>query len=105
MKVIVHPEAQEELAEAVAHYDAKSSLLADDLLMKYEDALAKVRDFPDRWERIENDVRHCVFQRFPYSLVYRPKQETIFLLAVAHHSRRPGYWKRRLKDFKEEKRK
>jgi toxin ParE1/3/4 len=33
--------------------------------------------------------------RFPYTVLYRVKNDEIFVTAVAHHSRRPGYWRRR----------
>jgi toxin ParE1/3/4 len=34
-------------------------------------------------------------KRFPYWLVYMVSEDEIRVLAVAHHSRRPGYWKER----------
>jgi len=33
--------------------------------------------------------------RFPYSLIYTESGDEIRILAVAHHSRRPGYWRGR----------
>jgi plasmid stabilization system protein ParE len=33
--------------------------------------------------------------RFPYSIVYRIRDDDIYVVAVAHTSRRPGYWKDR----------
>jgi hypothetical protein len=32
---------------------------------------------------------------FPYGLLYRAEPERIFVVAVAHVHRRPGYWRRR----------
>ena len=32
---------------------------------------------------------------FPYSLVYRAEDEGVRIGAVAHQSRRPGYWRAR----------
>jgi hypothetical protein len=34
-------------------------------------------------------------RRFPYSLIYAALVDEIRILAVAHHSRRPGYWRDR----------
>lgn len=31
-------------------------------------------------------------KRFPYTLVFRIEDESIRVIAVAHQSRRPGYW-------------
>ena len=40
-------------------------------------------------------VRRLVLRRFPYSLVFIPRDSTITILAFAHHSRRPSYWRSR----------
>ncbi len=32
---------------------------------------------------------------FPFSLVYVVRGEILFVVAVAHQSRRPGYWRGR----------
>lgn len=32
---------------------------------------------------------------FPYDIVYRVTTADLEVLAVAHHRRRPGYWRRR----------
>jgi hypothetical protein len=32
---------------------------------------------------------------FPFSLVYRVRHAEIEIVAVAHHRRRPGYWRSR----------
>jgi plasmid stabilization system protein ParE len=34
--------------------------------------------------------------RFPYNVVYRVRENDIYVVAVAHTSRRPGYWFERL---------
>jgi hypothetical protein len=33
---------------------------------------------------------------FPFSIVYRPEPDGIVVFAVPHHSRLPGYWRRRV---------
>jgi hypothetical protein len=34
---------------------------------------------------------------FPFSLLFRIDGEGLFVVAVAHQRRRPGYWRRRLR--------
>ena len=34
--------------------------------------------------------------RFPYVIFYAEYPERVHVLAVAHTSRRPGYWKKRI---------
>lgn len=87
-----------ELERAVAHYDAKSIKLGNRLLDEYEEALDKIREDPTRWEKIGKIVRRRVFKKFPYSLIYAFEANTVKVLAVAHHKRRPGYWRKRLRE-------
>ncbi len=41
------------------------------------------------------NTRSIPLRRYPYSLHYRLEPDLIRILAVAHHSRRPGYWAKR----------
>lgn len=40
-------------------------------------------------------VRTWPLKDFPYTLVYRVKGKAIVVIAVAHQSREPGYWRGR----------
>ncbi len=33
--------------------------------------------------------------RFPYYLIYSISSETVYILAIAHERRKPGYWETR----------
>jgi plasmid stabilization system protein ParE len=39
--------------------------------------------------------RQLRVNRFPYNVVYRIRELDIYVVAVAHSSRRPDYWKNR----------
>jgi toxin ParE1/3/4 len=43
-------------------------------------------------------TRRFVLQRFPFSTVYVSLAQG-YIIAIAHHRRKPGYWRRRLKDI------
>lgn len=47
---------------------------------------------------VEADARSLCVNGSPYSLIYLIEKNGIVVVAVAHHSRRPGYWKDRLGD-------
>jgi toxin ParE1/3/4 len=34
--------------------------------------------------------------RFPYALIYAVEERRVFVVAVAHFRRRPGYWRDRV---------
>ena len=40
-------------------------------------------------------ARRILLQHFPYFVVYRERSEDIHVIAVAHTSRKPGYWRHR----------
>jgi hypothetical protein len=40
-------------------------------------------------------TRSWLLSRFPYRVIYRVRDEDIYIVAIAHTSRRPGYWKDR----------
>jgi hypothetical protein len=44
----------------------------------------------------EEGVRAKVLDRFPYTLMYTVNDDELFIVAVAHQSRRPTYWADRL---------
>jgi hypothetical protein len=35
-------------------------------------------------------------KRFPYAVIFQEKEEVIFVVAISHAKRRPGYWAGRL---------
>ncbi|MCC6194482.1 MAG: type II toxin-antitoxin system RelE/ParE family toxin [Burkholderiales bacterium] len=61
-----------------------------------EEATARALTFPLSGSPSEPNVRRVVVRNFPFSVVYRPEADGIVVFAVAHHSRRPGYWRSRI---------
>lgn len=41
------------------------------------------------------EYRRVLTTRFPYALIHRTPPDEIVIVAVAHTSRRPGYWRDR----------
>jgi toxin ParE1/3/4 len=41
-------------------------------------------------------LRKCFVRRFPYTIFYLELAEQIWIAAVAHQRRRPGYWRNRM---------
>jgi hypothetical protein len=40
-------------------------------------------------------LRRVRLDRFPYSIVYRRSADVLVIIALAHHRRRPAYWRGR----------
>jgi toxin ParE1/3/4 len=90
----IHDEATLELRRAAAWYDERREGLGDEFVLAVNAAIAKIVDAPARWPRFAGASRY-VLKRFPYNLIFRFDDEQIEIVAIAHHSRRPTYWKRR----------
>jgi toxin ParE1/3/4 len=91
-----HPEAQLELEEAIAYYEARCPGLGIDLRKKVEAAVLNIQTHPLRWTPAQFGTRRYLPARFPYSLIYFEMLDHIWLIATAHHKRQPGYWRSRL---------
>lgn len=93
MKIIFDPAARAELAAAARWYAAEAGRLqAMDFRSEIHRTLALLQEYPAMGTPAERNNRHMVVHRYPYFVVYRAEAETLRVLAIAHHSRRPGYW-------------
>jgi toxin ParE1/3/4 len=92
-----HPEASQEAVEASSWYLRRSKSVAADFQSELDRAAGEVTMSPMRWEKYKFGTRRFFFSGFPYLLVYRVTAEHIEIIAIAHGSRRPGYWRSRLK--------
>ncbi|PYV59001.1 MAG: hypothetical protein DMG97_15180 [Acidobacteria bacterium] len=59
-------------------------------------ALEIVAQNPHRWPTYLHSARRYLLGTFPFSVVYLDDPGGVKIVAVAHHKRRPGYWKARL---------
>ena len=68
-------------------------------LRALESALDQLALFPRSGAAVgRSEARQILLTGHPYWLVYALRGNTIVLLALAHTSRRPRYWKKRLAD-------
>ncbi len=95
MRVVSHPEADQELEAAVLWYDQQQSGLGEQFLSEFERTLRRIVTRPLRWRTLQGDNRKLNFHRFPCAIVYSLRGDTLFIKAVMHLHRRPFYWKAR----------
>jgi toxin ParE1/3/4 len=70
-----------------------------DLETKLEKAVVAIRRHPESWPRNKDTVFHKFFlERFPYIVFNLDLADCIWIVAVAHGSRRLDYWHRRKRD-------
>ena len=82
------------LAEVVYHNEAQPGL-GGRFATAVEEAAARALAFPRSGSPSRSNTRRIVVKGFRFSIVYRPESDGIVIFAVAHHSRRPFYWRSR----------
>ncbi len=95
IKIDFHTEAAVEVETARQWYAERNPAAAASFLAELDLAVERIREAPQRWPRYAKGARRFILPRFPFSVIYRVKGELIEVVAVAHHRRRPGYWKSR----------
>ena len=87
--------ASAELAEAVRWYEERRPGLGGRFFDAVNHAVELIEAHPEigvaRTGRLPN--RQLVVTGFPYKVVYRIRETDLYVVAVAHTSRRPNYWK------------
>jgi hypothetical protein len=94
-------EAANEATEAAAWYESQRAGLGADFARAIDAALDLLEEeivpltvIPGRHG---NRVKRLMLKRFPYDVVVTESRDEIVVVAFAHQSRRPGYWKARLR--------
>ena len=96
MNIVVHPEAANELNGAIAFYSSRANReLGVALINEFESVVRLLATNPHLGSQWLADTYRFNMRRFPFNIIYRFGCEQLLILAVAHHRRRPGYWKSR----------
>lgn len=95
-RVAYHRLAAKELIESALFYDSRRAGLGDEFLSEVDVAVAGICANPDLGRRGAHGTRSDRTKRFPFRLVYLVQPDRIWIVAVAHLSRRPGYWAGRM---------
>ncbi len=76
-------------------YDRHRTGLGDELLDEVARGIALLKEFPEAAPAIGGGYRRLLIARLSFGLIYRLHEGEIVIVAVAHTSRKPGYWRRR----------
>ena len=96
MKAEFHPTASEEIVGTTAYYEGEVPGLGERFIAEVERIVEVLCDQPKIGQSVGEELRRILLARFPYSLIYSIEPERIWVIAVAHHRRRPGYWQERI---------
>lgn len=92
----VSPEAQRELIEGATYYAQHGGVeLGSSFIAEFERSLEVLCTHPWLGSEWRGKKRRFPLRRFPYSIIYQLRPDEIRVIALAHQSRKPGYWQRR----------
>jgi toxin ParE1/3/4 len=94
----IHPAAESEIWTELQFYEDKQEGLGRELKLEIKAALARIQQHPRAFAADRRKVRRCALRRFPFSIAFRDETDLIWVLALAHHRRKPNYWQIRLRD-------
>jgi len=93
-----HPAAIDELEEAAGWYDQRDPVAGAKFVATVKSKLSDIARSPRRWSLETDGTRQALLSPFKYKIVFRESKGVIVIVAYAHTSRRPGYWRKRLRE-------
>jgi len=85
------------LIKSAEFYERRNPTLGEVFLSTVEATLPKIQREPELGKPGRFGTRSWKTKRFPFRIVYLEQPDRLWIVAVAHLSRRPDYWIRRLR--------
>jgi hypothetical protein len=96
---VIHSAARTELDGAMEFYESCARGLGLDFQARIEHAVAEIQQRPEAWPpHKQPGFRKYFVARFPFTIFYMDLTDFIWIVAIAHCSRRPDYWAKRRRE-------
>jgi plasmid stabilization system protein ParE len=94
--------AEQDLRDAAHWYEGQRATLGDEFTAELTRCLLLIGEAPERWpvhpgRAGKRVVRRFVMDHFPFSIAYLVRGQSVVVVAIAHTSRRPEYWRDRIR--------
>lgn len=95
-RIEFHRLALHELRTVASWYRSKSIQAREQFLIRLDQALLRVGTDPESFPILGRTHRYVRVRGFPYQIVFQIQADfSQKITAIAHTSRRPGYWRHR----------
>jgi plasmid stabilization system protein ParE len=94
-ELVFAPEAELDIAEAYAWYEARRVGLGEDFLSSVDACMESILRQPDMFPLIHEGYRRSVIRRFPYADFYEHAETAVTVYSLFHTSRDPDKWRQR----------
>ena len=98
MKLIILGEAEREFAQSVAYYESKERGLGTRFRNEVVAAVDRIRRSPELPRLRPKGYRRSNLRVFPHYIAYVIRDDSIWVVAIAHAYRRPEFWIGRLRE-------
>ena len=96
-KISIDFEAEVEIREAALYYEEARKGLGKKFLNAVETGIEQIRKHTFIWRTLTDKFRRSILKDFPYGIIYSIEKNEIYIIAVMHLKRKPGYWQKRYK--------
>lgn len=97
LKLTFLPAATQELRSAYSYHERERRGLGKEFSQEVRRCLKAILEYPQAWPMVTRKIRQRMTDRFSYEVVYKVSRHEILIVAISHTSRKPRYWKERLK--------
>lgn len=84
-----------DLFAAIDWYVEINPKLAEQFIREIDSAFAIIATHPLSFPKAYKKTRKINLIRFPYKVIFEMRKQEIIIIALAHHKRKPKYWKGR----------
>jgi ParE toxin of type II toxin-antitoxin system, parDE len=88
--------AETELANALKFYNSERKGLGFEFVYEIKQAIDRIVQFPDAWQKLSKRARRCRTKKFPYGVIYQNIDNLILIVAIMHLHKEPNSWKNRV---------
>ena len=92
VELVISSPAEQELADTVSWYLERSIAAAASFEDEFNRAIQSIAADPMRNPKCDSRHHFYLLRRFPFRIIYRLVGETVWVICVAHTSRKPEYW-------------
>ncbi|MGB5919445.1 type II toxin-antitoxin system RelE/ParE family toxin [Arcobacter sp.] len=92
MKINYLELAKLEFHDSIKYYEQQEKELGIKFKNDIQASINRIKNFPNAYQKISNEIRRCTLHRFPYNILYMFEENSILIIAIAHQHRIPEYW-------------
>ena len=92
-------EADSEFQEQIRYFDGQAAGLGDRFIADVDATVQEIRTYPDSGSPLSPILRKRILRVFKHSIYYVNQDDAVVIVAVAPQRRRPGYFRKRLKEL------